>query len=418
MSLSRRFPFRIVCFLLLTTLLGGFFLVRPPAPVSAEAPTPTPVATLVPGDGNQPAWPAPQPAAAPRFKAYQDIVLDYIKMTGRNEGWALSGQTVLTTANGGLNWRESSPPEAIPEGSTATPSGAFLDAKTAWIIYAIDGKIKFDASVWHTTDGGRTWTSGLPLNHQVFGDRYWAEFSVLDSQVLWMMLRGVYEDTGLNYDHRLYRSMNGGLTWDLMPSEVSDDYTGMVFTDILFGLRTQRSTLPYDTVPPVYEITRDGGLTWEKHQLPAPPDDPDLFTRYAYCETFQPVALSYQSYRMLVGCYDNLNPHEMFEGYYYSSRNEGKTWLFGKLPQKARADTGQLIFFDEKNVFLMGKDSFQSSNNGMKWTYLKVVNWDGQFSFPDPQHGWAIARYQKAVSLVKTTNRAATWKIILPKATR
>lgn len=419
MSHSSRFPFRIVNFLLICSLAGTFFLVQSPAPAYADGTTPTPVPTLVPpADETAQATPVPQPAAAPRLKLYQDIVLDYIKMTSRTEGWGITGQTILTTVNAGLTWHEATPPEPIPEGSEVTAYGAFLNAKTAWVIYAINGQINPEASVWHTTDKGLTWTPGAPLNHQAFGDKLWAEFTVLDANTLWIMIRGVYAGAGMHYDHRLYSSTDGGLTWNFLPSEFSDDYTGMSFADASSGIRTLQTTDPYDAAPPAFEITLDGGAIWEKRELPPPPDEPDLFTRFAYCETYQPVALPFQSYRLLVGCFDNLNPHKLFEGYFYSSKNGGSTWTFGKLPVKARADIGQLVYFDAKTIYLLGKDSFRSTDDGMKWSYLKVVNWDGQFSFPDPQNGWAIARFKNAVSLVKTSNRAATWKIVLPRIVR
>ena len=130
------------------------------------------------------------------------------------------------------------------------------------------------------------------MNHQAFGDNLWAEFAVLDSKFLWMMVRGIYAGTGVNYNHRLYRSMDGGLTWEFLPSDFSDDYTGMVFTDVIFGLRTLQTTGAYMPSPPAFEITEDGGVSWAVHELPPPPDDPGLFTRYAYCETYQPVVLS------------------------------------------------------------------------------------------------------------------------------
>ncbi len=339
-------------------------------------------------------------------------------MTSLTDGWGFSGQTVLTTVNAGLTWHEASPPEPIPVGSTATPYGAFLDKKTAWIIYAINGHINPEASVWHTTDSGKTWTPGAPLNHQVYGDKLWAEFAVLDSQSIWLMVRGVSAEVGSQYNHRLYRSMDGGLTWNFLSSELSDDYTGMAFADAIFGLRTLQTTGAYAAAPPVYEITEDGGATWKKRELPPPPGDPSLFNSFVNCETYQPVALSYQSFMMLVGCFDNLNPHQQFEGYFYSSKDGGSTWLFGKLPPQARAETSELAYFDPKNIFVLDKDSFQSRDDGLKWAYLKVVNWDGQFSFTDPQHGWAIARLKGGIALVKTSNRAYTWKIVSPKIVR
>ena len=419
MAHSLRFPYRVISIFLFLSLTCGFLLAQTAVPVTAAAPTPTPIPTLVPTeDITAPVMPAAQPAAPWRLKGFQEVVLDYVKMTDLDNGWAISGPNLLTTYNGGLSWLEASPPEPIPEGSQAVVYAAFYNAKIAWAIYSIDGQISADSFVWHTTDAGRTWTPGPTLGQQVFGDRLWAEFFALDPLNVWVMIRGVITETGSNYTTGLFRTSDGGLSWNFLPSDSGDNYTGIVFSDATFGVRTMLSADPYDNVPPGYEMTIDGGATWTKRLLPAPPDEPNLFSQYAYCETFQPVATSFPSFRLLVGCFDNLNPHQQFEGYYYSSKNGGSTWIFSKLPAKARADTDQLVYFDAKKIYLLGKHSYYSVNDGMKWADLKVVNWDGQFSFVDPVHGWAIARLQKAVSLVKTTNKAYTWKIILPKVVR
>lgn len=417
MSHSGRFSYPLICFLLFLTISTSFLAA---APVSAQAPTPTPVPTLIPTEEVLPPSDlfVQLPAAAPRLPAYKPVVLDFIKMTDIDNGWALSGVSVLTTYNGGLSWREVTPPESIPEGSTAIPYAFFLNRDTAWVIYSIDAQITSESTVWVTMDGGKHWTAGMAINQQVFGDKLWAEFFALDSHNVWLMVRGVIEETGSNYTHALFRSTDGGFTWTYLPYDSSENYTGMSFSDINFGVRTIKSAEPYDEQPPAYEMTIDGGVTWEKHELPAPIDEPDLFKQFAYCETYQPVALSFPSFRLLMGCTDNLSPHKLFEGFFYSSKNGGNTWLSYKLPAKARADTGQLVYFSDKKLYLLDKRSYYSINDGMKWADLKVVNWDGQFSFVDPVHGWAIARLQKAVSLVKTTNKAYTWKIIVPMVVR
>jgi hypothetical protein len=53
---------------------------------------------------------------------------------------------------------------------------------------------------------------------------------------------------------------------------------------------------------------------------------------------------------------------------------------------------------------LMGRNSYRSADDGKSWTFIKSVNWDGQFSFSDPQYGWAIARSNTEIALVKTVN--------------
>lgn len=419
MPISRRFPIRIAGTFLSILITCGLMLTPAAAPVSARDDAPTPVPTLAVTPGGLPSeLPRTQAAAAPRFGAYKQVELDYIKMAGINDGWGFIGRSVVTTLNAGLTWKEGTPPEQIMDGVEYQPYGGFLDAKNAWIIYTKNMKIENPAVIWHTTDSGRSWTPSTPISHQAFGDKMWASFVVIDPLNVYFMIHGLYDAAGPQYIHSLFRTKDGGITWSELSADSTENYSGMSFSDAMFGLRTIQRTVPYEGKPPLFEITRDGAASWEERELPPPAEDPTLFKRYAFCESFQPVALSFESYRLLVGCYDNLDPHQLFTGYMYSTKNGGATWLFSKLPEKVHPDTAQLVYFDAKHIYLLGKDSFQSSDDGMKWIYLKVVNWEGQFSFPDPTHGWAVARMKDSVALVKTTNRANTWKVLGPRIVR
>jgi hypothetical protein len=419
MPISRRFPIRIAGFLLSILIACGLMLTPAAAPVSARDDVPTPVPTLAVTEGAPPSdLPRTQAAAAPRFNAFQRFDLDYVKMTGANDGWGFAGRSVLSSVNAGLTWKEGTPPEQIMDGTEYQPYGGFLDAKNAWIIYSKNMKIDNPAVIWHTTDSGRSWTPSTPISHQAFGDKMWASFVVIDPLNVYFMIHGLYDAAGPQYIHSLFRTKDGGITWSELSADSTENYSGMTISDALFGLRTQQGTVPYEANAPKFEITRDGGVSWEMRELPPPAEDPTLFKRYAFCESFQPVALSFESYRLLVGCYDNLDPHQLYSGYMYSTKNGGGTWLFSKLPEKVHVDTTQLVYFDAKHIYLLGKDSFQSSDDGMKWIYLKVVNWDGQFSFPDPTHGWAVAHMKDSVAFVRTTNRANTWKVLSPMIVR
>jgi photosystem II stability/assembly factor-like uncharacterized protein len=46
--------------------------------------------------------------------------------------------------------------------------------------------------------------------------------------------------------------------------------------------------------------------------------------------------------------------------------------------------------------------------------YVKSVTWDALFTFIDPQTGWAIARADGQMALVKTSNGGASWLEIKP----
>lgn len=386
------------------------------------SPTPTPSSGAIPEPyipaGELPTPPVvlsvPQPAVAPRLKPGDAVLLEEIEMKSHIEGWGISEGNVLTTVDGGKTWREATPPESFPAGAKVQAYGAFLDIHAAWIIFAMDGQIDPRASVWHTTDSGRNWTPGTPLNHQAYGDQVWAEFALLDAQNIWMMVRGVYVGAGTHHDHELFHSVDGGLTWSSLDGQTSDDYTAMIFADPRNGLRTLQTTGAYAPAPPAFDITTDSGATWQTRELPAPPGAPNLFERYPYCETYQPVMSPAKSIRMLIGCFDYKNPPEQFTGFLYSSQDGGASWLTAPLPAKARAEQSQVVYLDAGRILLLGRNIYLSTNSGQQWKFVKMVNWDGQFSFIDPQEGWAIARANGETALVHTTDGAATWKIINP----
>lgn len=360
---------------------------------------------------------SPQPAVA-RHQPGDPIILDRIKMIDARNGWAISGPDVLFTADGAQTWREVTPPELLPEGVLIQTQGTFLDSKHAWLIFSFDNQIPMNAVVWHTNDSGHTWVPSAPLEHEAFGDQVWAEFAVLDEMHLWLMVRGVYAGAGIHYVAQFLRSTDGGLTWLPLTGNESFDYnynyTGLDFTDSDHGLVTWQTIGAYAPAPPKYALTFDGAVNWEVHQLPPPVDEPNLFETFEYCEPFQPKMLSDRAIRLLVGCFDFHDPPEEFSSYLYSSEDGGSTWTSVHLPEKVIAGQDTLFFFDANNALLLGRDIYRSMDGGQSWEYVKSVSWDGQFTFVDPQTGWAIARADGQIALVKTSNGGASWIEIEP----
>jgi photosystem II stability/assembly factor-like uncharacterized protein len=124
--------------------------------------------------------------------------------------------------------------------------------------------------------------------------------------------------------------------------------------------------------------------------------------------------LSRDSIRLLVGCFDAHDPPREFSSYLYSSENSGSTWTGLHLPERVLANQAALFFFDQDNALLLGRDIYRSTNGGQSWEYVKSVTWDAQFSFFDPQTGWAIARANGQTALVKTSSGGAAWTEIKP----
>ena len=380
-----------------------------PLEPSAEEPTPT-TEELTTTPLN--AWPtlAPQPAAPALLTPGNHLQLDEIHMVSLTEGWGIMGGYLLITADGGQTWHEVTP----SVGKVDRIYGVFLDRQTAWIIFSYGGQINKNLTVYFTTDGGHTWTynQGASIETNVAGESTWAEFAALDARNVWVMVRGVYLGAGTHFNHALFNTADGGLTWTSLDGEISDDYTGMVFADTRYGLRTLQTTGPYGPGAPAYDVTMDGGATWDGRELPPPQEAPDLFNQYPYCESYQPVFHSTLSIHMLVGCFNYHNPPTQFTSYLYSSQDGGMSWTTIHLPGKVLASQATLIYFDADHALLLGRDLYQSGDGGLSWSFVQTVYWDGQFSFVDSKHGWAVVRANGEVALVQTTNGGRTWSEI------
>jgi photosystem II stability/assembly factor-like uncharacterized protein len=391
-------------------------------PAFTSAPQTTPLAnTATPAEEEQPplesaAPPTPSPKlnARTHWQAGAAVQLDSISMINTVHGWGISGQYVLTTADAGKTWKEVTPPEDLAAGTAAQAYGAFLDQQNGWAVLSQAGQIVPEASVWRTTDGGRTWARSTPLFHTAHGETVWAEFAMRDAQHAWLMVRGVYVGAGTHHSHELFRTTDGGLTWAPLESETSDDYTGLVFADNKNGILTWQTTGAYAAGPPEYAVTADGGAQWEHRTLPAPPDAAGLFEQYPYCESYQPVMLSAHSIRLLMGCFDYGYPPKAFASYFYASDDGGAIWRMTKLPAKVMASQDQLIYMGSGGGLLLGREIYQTLDDGRGWGFIQNVSWDGKFSFVDALNGWAVVHADGKVALVRTSNAGYDWAEIKP----
>jgi photosystem II stability/assembly factor-like uncharacterized protein len=284
------------------------------------------------------------------------------------------------------------------------------------VVFSSGNQVETPLIIYHTVDGGLTWTynQGEPMYPNATGDATWAEFLALDPQNVWVMVRAVYLGAGTHYNHELFHTADGGQTWSSLDGEISDDYTGMVFADTEFGLRTLQTTGAYGPGAPNYDVSTDGGATWQSRELPPPPDAPDLFNQYPYCESYQPILLSNQSVRMLMSCFDYKIPPQQFTSYLYSSQDGGMTWTTVHLPAKVQAANDRLFYFDASHALLVGRDIYKSADGGQTWSYVQSVTWDAQLSFVDALNGWATGGAAGDKALVNTVDGGKKWLLIKP----
>jgi photosystem II stability/assembly factor-like uncharacterized protein len=397
----------------------------PAGPIGTVA-VPTPAR---PGTSTQPSTEGaiantPQPAAVPRYREGERVILTRIEMMSRTRGWAIAGGSVLRTTDGGDTWREVTPPDPSLS-SMSEAFGGFLDSERAWVVLGrrldeYSSVIPQPTGLWHTTDGGNTWSSSLPVLHEAVGDAMWAEFWALDSEHAWVALRGVYVGAGTHYSAHFFRTTNSGATWEPLPDDVGVDYTGMAFADQDVGWLTWQSTGAYAAAPPGYAVTHDGGFSWDLRTLPAPGDRSTLFEEFEYSEPFELNVLSSESIRLLVATWFGLasGDSDAFTGYLYASEDGGETWNARDLPPDVLASDYQLIFFDGSQGLLLGRKMYRTEDAGLTWSPVKTVAWDGQFSFVDPLQGWAIARSGTAIAFVRTLDGGFSWFEVEPRIAR
>jgi photosystem II stability/assembly factor-like uncharacterized protein len=157
---------------------------------------------------------------------------------------------VFRTDDGGVSWQE----QKIPQHAGRFMSLTFTDSDHIWVAG--------DAGVFHTIDGGRTWSSGEFRreceDYSELQDRYLTSTFFVDDQTGWLFF-----SSGL-----IAKTTDGGQTWcDLFDPEnfwrpdpkyvgPAPQFGSIHFRDANYGVGVGFDRLIYETV--------DGGATWKQ----------------------------------------------------------------------------------------------------------------------------------------------------------
>ncbi len=253
-------------------------------------------------------------------------------MFSANTGWAVSaGNKVLRTTDGGGNWQEVTPPalQVLEKRFFLAGPWTFHDAMTAWVGVTVNKQQMPEyhsataGLIFHTIDGGKTWQetvlklSGQRASQLIFINERtgWLlsmpDFTVQVSESKWpfdiwhttdagktwtRILQGSSpsaralqggseplisfgdEHVGLmiGQNNHLYRTIDGGVTWQLQPwlaasdnSATSEEIRFFTAKDALFTSTTRTFRPPglAEKLEIVVYTTHDAGLTW--HASPA-----------------------------------------------------------------------------------------------------------------------------------------------------
>ena len=380
-----------------------------PATEVAEAPT-----ALPPTEAPQPTL-EPLGDPIPHLEEGQLIIITTIHMISADLGWAIGGvegasDHVLRTRDGGTTWQDITPPEPAPlEGDSEIAAvGAFMGPSNAWILYYPTATTSDTSQLrlWGTQDGGDTWQRSQPLELRFLGSAdYPPMLGLVDQENGWLLARE--GPSGMHrYSVYLLHTGDGGRNWTktidpFVDTELQGCHkTGLVFADLQTGWVTSDNC----PVPgPEIGITQDGGVTWEGLTLPSPQSRPTLFET-DFCEAHSPQIISPAEGAIGVRCTtgDRLQ-------YFYYTEDGGATWASHLYPG------GQIRLFNRQTAYALDRKIYKTVDGGRTWDWIKTVQWDGQFSFVNEQLGWAVARSEGAIALVKTSNGGGIWDLLKPR---
>ncbi|NIM96412.1 MAG: hypothetical protein GTO18_22155 [Anaerolineales bacterium] len=410
-----------ISFLILLGMACGLFSspTSPPdtiEPAGSEEAAPTPAPTKVPPtEAVQEPTPSPIPDVTeaplgdpiPHFTSGQPVIITEIHMIDTAIGWGIgvvveSDDHILRTEDGGETWMDVTPPEPKPPigESPKRASVFFLDGENAWVTY------KGETIVWYSSDAGASWRSSDTSHPSNFESTLW--FS--DSAHGWL-LRTLDVGTG-NASVTLFRTVDDGSSWDVVVDPYSSTdlqscyKSGIVFSGDQDGWVTYACMGLYSI--PFLDWTTDGGSNWRTEDLPPPPEDSDLFDGFPNCNLHWPTMFSPISGALVLDCTYFEDETKFHETYLYTTSDQGMNWRVDDYPG------GELLFVDVNNGFALGQDFYKTTDGGRSWTKVRTVNWDGQFSFVDEDNGWAAARADDEIALVKITEGGTALEMLEP----
>jgi photosystem II stability/assembly factor-like uncharacterized protein len=341
-------------------------------------------------------------------------------MLDDQNGWAkggLPGETehILRTGDSGNSWQDVTPPQATSDQEQLLKAATnFLDTQLAWVFYMQSDSMPANpAIVWHTQDGGAHWQASQPLDLEGLESQFYvSDLQFTDSQNGWLL---AHVGVGMNHDYvMLYRTQDGGENWLRLIDPYMDGgiqacrKTGMIFTN------AQQGWLPGDcngVAPGAFLYhTSDGGANWEMVNLPAPSDLPTLFENpAAACGVYDATFFTPQFGRAGMTCANYDTDPLSYLYYLYTTQDGGSNWTSIVYPG------GSLTFLNDQLGWAQNKDIFQTTDGGATWTKIALVSWQAEFDFVSETLGWAVARSNDQIALVKSEDGGVYWSQLTPR---
>jgi photosystem II stability/assembly factor-like uncharacterized protein len=330
-----------------------------------------------------------------------------VTMISGQLGWALSGQGVLRTLDGGATWSNVTPPGAQV---TSNTKAFFLNPETGWILEQPSGSGGPKGTLHYTRDAGKTWRrTAVP-----FGDAHLHFVSSGGQTFGWALvtLGGALGSSPAE----VYLSEDGGQVWKLVsksdgPQHAQPTPGALPFAGIKQGISFRLDGQVGWVGIEERQLnkvglfrTEDKGLTWNRQNLSIPDAQRDHSVT-----VLSPSFTSSQEGTMVVRF------HGAKGGYaVYITVDGGTTWSPGALvPSKERilasfvdSRTGWAVETDVEKAQL-----FMTEDGGNTWSMTNGAALSGVkgLAFTDRNHGWVMAKVEGNLKLLVTKDGGKTW---------
>jgi hypothetical protein len=216
-------------------------------------------------DGEVTVLPTPRPtqaAGSDPAQSLSDVSRDQVRrMQPLNveSGWALLGERLLLTRDGGASWQDITPPAASPAHLLAV---TFTNPQQGWVVRQSEGgNDKTSLEILVTQDGGLTWQEFSLAVADASDDPPIAEgyLTFLDGQTGFLSAK--LESSSAFSLGRLFATQDGGLTWEERSLPLGEP---VAFVD------AQRGWVAGGPGGDQLFRTLDGGRTWQPQALTLP----------------------------------------------------------------------------------------------------------------------------------------------------
>jgi photosystem II stability/assembly factor-like uncharacterized protein len=350
-----------------------------------------------------PDTPAPPAIAAPQVEAPDLLEIHFLNEL---DGWGITETQILRTNDGGFTWYNVTPPDLKEVGSTVATS--ILDNEHAWVQKPDFNNFPNNGLLYHTADGGLTWTiSSTPFSG--------GDVSFVDAKNGWMLA-----DLGVGAGSNavaVFQTRDGGATWtqtytnDPNLEDASDSLPlGGIKSDLV--PRTMQNAwvggVTYSPGTVYLYRTNDSGRSWSQVDvnLPAGAEnfelgiDKDQLQFVSDDDGFLVVRMSGDATQTAV----------------YVTNDGGETWTLtpALIPEAGASD----FLSAEEAIIYNGEQFYVTRDSARTWTTVTpdIVFGDSfaTMDFVNPNTGWIITVADEHRSLYRTTNGGATWSPVLP----